>query len=134
MSSRLSILAGRQLDRLAFSERVRRRPSEATVPLSAVRSVDLRGRRVANGALVVALPARRRVDVLLELAEPVTVGRALAAPVETCRPAIAADDPELLAAASARPALAQGSSPRRTASISAGAARPGLRKPLTCQP
>jgi hypothetical protein len=76
MSSRLSILAGRQLDRLAFSERVRRRPSEATVPLSAVRSVDLRRRRVANGALVVALPARRRVDVWLELAEPVTVGRA----------------------------------------------------------
>jgi len=56
----------------------------------------------------VALPARRRVDVWLELARAGDGGARARGAGETCRLAIAADDPELLVAASARPALARG--------------------------
>jgi hypothetical protein len=73
------------------------------VPLGAVRSVEARRRRVGERAVlvdgVVALPARHRVDLWLELAEPVTISRPLAAPVRARRRAIAADEPALLVAA-----------------------------------
>lgn len=85
--------------------------SEARVPLNVVRSVELRRRSVGERAWysvvdgAVMVPARRRVDLWLELAEPVTVTRPLAAPVQARRLAIAADEPGRLAAAMLAPRL-----------------------------
>jgi hypothetical protein len=78
---------------------------EAPVPLAGVAAVDVRRRRVGDEAALVLdpeavlLPARHRVDLWIELTEPVTVGRPLGEPVRTRRLAIAADEPERLAAA-----------------------------------
>jgi hypothetical protein len=78
---------------------------EARVPLDAVRKVDVRRRRATGPTALaledgaVLLAARRRVDLWLELVEPVHVTRPLGAPVLTRRLALAADEPERLAAA-----------------------------------
>jgi hypothetical protein len=77
---------------------------EARVRLEAVAAVEVRRRRVGDEAALVRdgeavlLPARHRVDLWLELTEPVTVTRPLGEPVVTRRLAIAADEPERLAA------------------------------------
>jgi hypothetical protein len=77
---------------------------ESRVPLDAVAGAVVRRRRVPGEAGLVIdrgavlLPARRSVDLWLELARPVTVARPLGEAVSTRRLAIAADDPERLAA------------------------------------
>lgn len=85
----------------------------ATVPLDAVVSAEPVHERIAEGGLhvrdgEVLLPARRRVDVRLELSEPVRVARPLADPVWVTRLAIPSDDPAALIAA-----LRAGSEPAR---------------------
>jgi hypothetical protein len=83
---------------------------DVRVPLDAVVEAVVRRRRVGDEAALVVddgavlLPARRRVDLWLELAEPVTVARPLGEPVTTRRLAIAADEPERLATALANDA------------------------------
>jgi hypothetical protein len=44
----------------------------------------------------VLLPARNRVDLWLDLSEPVTVGRPFGKPLVTQRLAVASDEPERL--------------------------------------
>jgi hypothetical protein len=73
------------------------------VPLAAIASVEARMARVGERALserdgAVLLAARGRVDVWLQLTEPVAVQRPLNEPLSTCRLAVASDDPELLVA------------------------------------
>jgi hypothetical protein len=90
---------------------------ESRVPLVAVVSAEIRRRRVTDEAGLVVddgavlLPARRRVDIWLEFAEPVTVARPLGEPVSTRRLAFAADDPERLAALLARGAGSPAAAP-----------------------
>jgi hypothetical protein len=78
---------------------------QARVPLEAVHAVEARRRRVGDEAALVLdadavlLPARHRVDLWLDLTAPVTVERPIGEPVVTRRLAIAADEPERLAAA-----------------------------------
>jgi hypothetical protein len=83
------------------------------LPLSAVASVTARTERVRDGSALterdgtVLLVARGRVDVWLELAEPVRVQRPFHEPLVTRRLAVASDDPDdlverLLAPSSAR--------------------------------
>jgi hypothetical protein len=85
------------------------------LPLSAVTSVAARTERVRDANALterdgaVLLGARGRVDVWLELAEPVKVQRPLHEPLVTRRLAVASDDPDalverLLARSSARAA------------------------------
>jgi len=69
------------------------------LPLSAVASVAARTERVSDSALAerdgaVLLPARGRVDVWLELAEPIKVQRPLHEPLATRHLAVASDDPD----------------------------------------
>lgn len=72
------------------------------VPLGTVTSVEARAKRVGDaGALAerdgaVLLPARGRVEVWLELAEPVRVQRPLHEPLTAGRLAVASDDPDRL--------------------------------------
>ena len=77
------------------------RVPRAVVVGAAVRRERLRsserGAVERDGALL--LPVRGRVDVWLELAEPVRVQRALGEPLPTRRLAVASDDPEGLVAA-----------------------------------
>ena len=76
---------------------------EARVPLDAVTAVAVRRRSVGGVAGfsiddgAVLLPARRRVDLWLDLAQPIMVVRPLGPPVWTSRIAIAADEPGRLA-------------------------------------
>jgi hypothetical protein len=81
------------------------------LPLSAITSVAARTERVGDALTerddAVLLGARGRVDVWLELAEPVKVQRPLHEPLVTRRLAVASDDPDalverLLARSSAR--------------------------------
>jgi hypothetical protein len=73
------------------------------VPMSAIVAADARTERIGDkrGLTerdgVVLLPARGRVDVWLQLAEPVRIQRPLHEPVHTRRLAVASDDPERLA-------------------------------------
>jgi hypothetical protein len=73
------------------------------LPLAAVTGVTARTERLPEGGGLterdgaVLLGARGRVDVWLELAEPVKVQRPLHEPLTTRRLAVASDDPEALA-------------------------------------
>jgi len=70
------------------------------VPLSAIASVAARTERVGGGSALterddaVLLSARGRVDVWLELTEPVKVQRPLHEPLATRRLAVPSDDPD----------------------------------------
>jgi hypothetical protein len=83
----------------------------AEVPLAHVASVSAARRRVSgDSGLVVdgdraALPARGRVDVRVELSEPVRVQRPLAEPVEVWCLELASDDADALVAAVRRGGL-----------------------------
>lgn len=84
----------------------------ASVPRSAIRRVEIARRRLPEHTPFLLegetalLPARRRVDLWLELAEPVAVSRPLGEPVAVRRLGLAADDPHALAAALAQSPLA----------------------------
>ena len=77
----------------------------ARVPLEDIVAITPRRQAVGGTAGVVLrdgaalLPARRRVDVWLELSRPVTVERPLGEPVSVTRLALAADDPPAVGAA-----------------------------------
>ena len=72
------------------------------LPLSAITGVTARTERMRDGSGLterdgaVLLGARGRVDVWLELAEPVKVQRPLHEPLSTRRLAVASDDPDAL--------------------------------------
>ncbi len=72
-----------------------------SVPLDAIAAVKTAAQRVGHGAVVqrdegVLLAARGRVDVWLELTEPVAVQRPMHEPLYTTRLAVASDDPDRL--------------------------------------
>jgi hypothetical protein len=72
------------------------------LPLSAIASIAARTERVRDGGALterdgaVLLRARGRVDVWLELTEPVKVQRPFHEPLVTHRVAVASDDPDAL--------------------------------------
>lgn len=74
----------------------------ARVPLQAIEGAQARTLRISDGSLLierdgaVLLPSRGRVDVWLELAQPVRVQRPLHEPLVTRRIAVASDEPERL--------------------------------------
>lgn len=75
----------------------------AAVPLSAIVRATARTERVGDRGLherdgAVLLAARGRVDVWIELSEPVRVQRPLHEPLTTRRIAVASDEPDVLAA------------------------------------
>jgi hypothetical protein len=76
----------------------------AQIPLGAIVSAEPARERIAEGGFHVRddealFPARRRVDVRIELAEPVRVARPLSDPVWATSIAVASDDPTAFIAA-----------------------------------
>lgn len=104
----------------------------ALVPLHAISGIEVARRRLPEHTpfvlegVTALLPARRRVDLWLDLSEPIVVTRPLGEPVRVRRLGLAADDPNALCAALRSPPLVVPDAPVPALGLAAALGLPEL--------